>query len=255
MTLQDLIAAMELPAGCRVDQRVPKKMLIENGALTATDKREINDGIEDTQWLAALKPNTIGVPDYRDDSREYVEIAVLGITLRGDARSARLAQLVHRAVPYPVVLILSAERSVSCSFAHKRSARNEAEKVVLDGSIEEVCFVPAESAASASIESAFLQALALRHQPQSSLLALYQGWIDKVQALLAARLTGAFVAPSTQAQALARRQALQDCHRLQTEIGSLRTQAAREKQVARQVNLNLHLKKMQMQLAEALQQL
>lgn len=34
-----LIRALALPASCRVDQRVPKKMLIESGAPTAADKR------------------------------------------------------------------------------------------------------------------------------------------------------------------------------------------------------------------------
>jgi hypothetical protein len=61
------------PDSARVDQRVPKKLLLENGAPTASDKRLITDAIEDIQWLAALKPNTIGVPEYRDTQREYLE--------------------------------------------------------------------------------------------------------------------------------------------------------------------------------------
>ena len=75
-----LIAAFDLPAGARVEQRVPKKLLVENGAPTAADKRPINEGIEEAHWLAALKPTTIGVPEYRDDVREYLEIAVLSIS-------------------------------------------------------------------------------------------------------------------------------------------------------------------------------
>jgi hypothetical protein len=62
-TGSDLLAALELPDGCRVDQRVPKKLLLENGAPTAADKRLISDGIEELLWLAALKPTTIGVPE------------------------------------------------------------------------------------------------------------------------------------------------------------------------------------------------
>ena len=52
-----------------MNQRVPKKLLVENGAPTAADKRRINDGIEDIHWLAALKPATIGVPEFRDKVR------------------------------------------------------------------------------------------------------------------------------------------------------------------------------------------
>ncbi len=68
LSAQTLIHALRLPEGCRVDQRVPKKLLLENGAPTAADKRLIKDGIEELQWVAALKPTTIGVPDYRDDA-------------------------------------------------------------------------------------------------------------------------------------------------------------------------------------------
>ena len=90
MNAEALLAALDLPAGSRVDQRVPKKLLLENGAPTAADKRHINEGIEEFMWLAALKPTTIGVPEYRDDVREYLEVAVLRLTLRAGAKATRL---------------------------------------------------------------------------------------------------------------------------------------------------------------------
>jgi len=77
VTASQVIEALGLPAGARVDQRVPKKLLIENSAPTAADKKLINDGVEHLTWVAALKPTTIGVPEFRDDVREYLEIAVL----------------------------------------------------------------------------------------------------------------------------------------------------------------------------------
>jgi len=253
MTVQDLITALDLPGSCRVDQRVPKKLLIENGAPTASDKRQINDGIEEIQWLAALKPNTIGVPEYRDDVRDYLEIAVLSVTLRGNAKAGRLAELVHRAVPYPMVLLLNSEQILMLSLAHKRWAQNEAGKVVLDGGMVEVAFPGAAS--SSAIEIAFMQALALARQPQATLYALYQGWMDSLEALLAGRLTGSFKDANSPEQAAARRRGLQNCQRLELEAVSLRAKAAKEKQLVRQVELNLALKRVQTQLAEAREQL
>lgn len=253
MTAQDLISALDLPGSCRVDQRVPKKLLVENGAPTASDKRQINDGIEEIQWLAALKPNTIGVPEYRDDVREYLEIAVLSVTLRGNAKAGRLAELVHRAVPYPLVLLLNSEQTLMLSLAHKRWSQNEAGKVVLDGDMVEVAL--SSDAPSSAVEIAFMQALALARQPQATLNALYQGWMDNLEALLAARLTGSFKDANSPEQAAARRQGLHDCQRLELEAVSLRAKAAKEKQLARQVELNLALKRVQAQLAAVREQL
>lgn len=254
---QDLILALELPDSSRVDQRVPKKLLVENGAPTSADKRLINDGIEEIQWLAALKPNTIGVPAYRDDVREYLEITVLAVTPRVTASKptqlSRLAQLVHRAVPYPVLLIQHSGQRVALSLAHKRGSQNEAGKVVLEDSVV-TAHLP-DDAPTAAAFSAFMDSLALTGQPRSSLHALYQGWIDCVQALLAAKLTGTFQAAMSPEHAAARHQALQACQRLEQDATRLRAQAAKEKRLARQVELNLALKQVQQQLAAAQEQL
>ena len=253
MTVQDIIASLDLPDSCRVDQRVPKKLLVENGAPTASDKRQISEDIEEIKWLAALKPNTIGVPEYRDDVREYLEIAMLSVTVRGNAKAGRLAELVHRAVPYPLVLLLNSDHTLTLSMAHKRWSQNEAGKVVLDGGMVEVA-LPGVAPFSA-IETAFMRALALACQPQATIYALYQGWMDKLEALLAARLTGSFKGASSPQQVAARRKGLHDCQRLELEAVSLRAKAAKEKQLARQVELNMALKCVQAQLAAVRKQL
>lgn len=255
MTWRDVVSALCLPDSARVDQRVPKKLLLENAAPTASDKRLITDAIDEIQWLAALKPNTIGVPSYRDAQREYLEIAVLIVFLRGTvkpARLARLAELVHRAVPYPVLLLMEGQ-ALTLSLAHKRWAQNEAGKVVLDGGVVSASLP--DYTPSADALSAFTQALSLTGQPQATLFGLYQGWIDTVQSLLAARSTGTFKTADSPEQAAARRQALQECERLEIEIARLRAQAGKEKRLARQVELNLALKRMQALLATARQQL
>ena len=253
MTPQEVMLALDLPASCRVDQRVPKKLLVENGAPTAADKRLINESIGEIHWLAALKPATAGVPDFRDAAREYLEIAVLSVALRAETKAGRLAELVHRAVPYPVFLILAWGSCLNLSLAHKRWAQNEAGKTVLDGGIAEVTL--ASDSAPIAHEARFMQALAMGHQPRSTLYALYQGWIDTLEALRAARLSGTFVTVSTPEQAAARRQALHDCQRLEAEAARLSAAAAKEKQLARQVALNLELKRVRAEQAQTREKL
>jgi hypothetical protein len=260
MTVDDFVTALGLPSSCRVDQRVPKKLLIESGAPMAADKRLINDRIEEIQWLAALKPNTIGVPVWRDDVREYLEIAVLCITLRGEpmtaANLARLAELVHRAVPYPVLLLLDAPQGLSVSLAHKRWAQNEAGKMVLDGEVmttaldvnasEAPVAVSADPTATAQpIRAAFLYAIALRHQPQANLMGVYQGWMACLLALQVARYTGMFKHEIGLQPLLNKREQLQTIERLAADATSLRSQAAKARQLAQQVELNLALQRVQ----------
>jgi len=242
MNSDTLIEALDLPASCRVDQRVPKKLLLENGAPTAADKRIINDGIEELLWLAALKPTTIGVPEYRDEVREYLEIAVLRLTLRAAAKVTRLVELVHRAVPYPLLLLTEQGERPGLSAAHKRWSQGEAGKTVLDG---EVVAVEWDEERDCERWPAFRNALALGKQPRTTLHALYQGWIDTLLALHTARVTGAFAVAANDEHAAVRRDALQECARLDGEIARLRATAAKEKQMARRVELNLELKRVE----------
>jgi hypothetical protein len=49
-----LLDAFDLPATAMVEKRVPKTLLLEHGAPTPADKRQINEGIEQLVWVAAL---------------------------------------------------------------------------------------------------------------------------------------------------------------------------------------------------------
>ncbi|MEW6219100.1 MAG: DUF4391 domain-containing protein [Thermodesulfobacteriota bacterium] len=239
MTGDEVIAALDLPATARVDRRVPKTLLLEHGAPTAADKRRINDGIEQIQWVAALKPTTIGVAAYRDEGREYLEIAVLRLAFRAAAKAPRLIELLHRAVPYPVLAVTELGDRLNLSLAHKRWSQGQAGKTVLDGDLVSAG-VPRDGEPHGT---AFAAALALGQQPRASLLALYQGWIDTVLALEAARRTGRFEMLPAPESRTARREALRDYARLEAEAARLRVVAAKEKQMARQVELNLELKR------------
>ena len=242
MTAAELLATLNLPEVARVERRVPKTLLYEHGAPTAADKRRISEGIEQLHWVAALKPTTVGVSEYRDSIREYVEIAVLHLTFRPGAQASRLVELVHRAVPYPLLLVAEQGARVELSVAHKRWSQGEADKTVLDSGVVRVDW---NQTGDNPHRAAFLEALALGRQPRGSLFALYQGWMDTLLALLAARRTGVFTASSTADAAHARREALQVCDQLEAEIARLRTAAAKEKQVQRQVELNLELKRVE----------
>lgn len=252
MTSAAFIAALAVPPDARVDRRVPKKLLLEQGAPTAADKRQINDGVEGFFWVAALKPTTIGVAEYRDAVREYLEIAVLSLTLRPGAKAGRLTELVHRAVPYPVFLVTEEPSRLGLSLAHKRWSQGETGKTVLDG---EVIAAEWDGGLDAQVLHAFQNALALANQPQTTLYALYQGWIDTLLALHAARLTGAFAVAATTEHAAARREALREYTRLDAQIAALRGAAEKETQIARQVELNLEINRVKAQLAAAREKL
>jgi len=258
LNVNDLLAALALPSAALVQQRVPKKMLAENGAATLADRKLVQDGIDEFIWHAALKPTNAGIVAYEDELRSYLEVAVLSVRLRTEAAAdsqlrpqavkvsnsvKRLAEWVHRAVPYPTVLLIEEGVQLFASMAHIRWAQREAEKTVLDGDsiIVHVNSDLPEGVADGSI-TAFLESLALSKQPRSHMLTLYQGWFDTLSAWQAAPLIGEFKRSDTPTQAAERRAALHECKDLDDRIAAARSVAAKEKQLARQVAANLEIK-------------
>jgi hypothetical protein len=245
MSFAPVIAAMGIPTGALVEQRVPKRLLLEYGAPTAADKRQIQDGIEEIVWVAALKPTNIGVLPFEDVVRQYLEIAVLTVVLRPTAKPTRLIELIHRAIPYPLVLATGQGGSVSLSLAHKRWSQGEAGKVV----IEEVRQVALSPDAPSTQEAAFLASLAVSRLPSRNLFTLYDGMLARIAALEASRITGAFAPPESGGGASALQEGLDRYAKLQRELELLRARAEKEKQINRRVELNLEMKRLQVELA------
>jgi hypothetical protein len=241
-----VIEALEIPADARVDQRIPKKLLLEQGMPTAADKRLVQDGIEELVWIAALKPTNIGIPLFRDDVREYLEVAVLTGVFRDGAKPSRLIELIHREIPYPVVLITNIEGPVTLSLAHKRWSQGEIGKVIMEDILSTILF---RKDAVEEQESLFLKSLGLSKLPNRNLFELYQGLLSRLAALEAARITGKYVQPESSEQGIALRNGLYNYAHLKQEIVFLREKANKEYQINRRVELNLEIKRLDDELA------
>jgi hypothetical protein len=103
--------------------------------------------------------------------------------------------------------------------------------------------ISADQAAS-DAQSGFLAALPLYKQTRTHLHALVQSWMDTLSAWQAVAITGQFVPSSTPQAAAKRREALRLCLALDIKISQLRTQANKEKQMARQVAANIEIKRL-----------
>lgn len=66
-----------VPDSCLLNKSLYKKMFQEHAALDARDKKALKDGVEKVRWLYILKPSTINIAPYRDELRDYGELAIL----------------------------------------------------------------------------------------------------------------------------------------------------------------------------------
>jgi len=101
MTPDQLIAALALPIG-PPPRRVPKASLSDH-APTAADRRLIDSALARLDWTAGLNPANIGVPAGEAEGLTIDTINLLSATTRGPM-PPRLAEILHRAIPKPVIL-------------------------------------------------------------------------------------------------------------------------------------------------------
>ena len=245
MTPEKVIGALGLPRDAVQPRRVPKKLLSENIA-SSSDRRLVTEGVEELAWLATLKPSNCGIAGFTDGERTYEELAVLSLLVRPEGKADRLIELVHRAIPYPVLLVCEQAPRLCLSLAHKRWSQAKAGSWVVDG---DLAIAEMGDGAPPTVVEGFLEALPLARQAADSLWTVYEGWMEAVVAYRAALVTGVFGRAATPRDAQARREALDACSRLEAEIKALRTAAKGEPQVRRLVDLNMKLKQLEAEYA------
>lgn len=211
---------------------------MENAAAAAADRKHIRNGLEELYWVASLKPSSVGIPAPVESGMS--EIAVLAGQLRADARAARLEELIHRSVPYAVVLILGQDGDVRMSAARKRPSLADGEAVVLVG---DVIGAWCGERLDDKVAERFLEALPLAAQPSTDLGAVYMGWLDALLAINAEHITGEFRRMPSPDAIINRQRALAGCVKLEREMVRLRSATEGERQLARRVELNLELKR------------
>ena len=243
MDADALAALLGLPPASRVDSRIPKTLLAQHGATTAADRKLVSSSLESLTWVAALKPTTCGVKAFRDATREYGEIHVLRLEGRASPVSDRLRTVVHRAIPYPVVLLTVTGGEAVISAVHVRWSEGAAGQTVLDGALEWAVMPSASS--GTTWWSAARSELALTAQPAGDLFTLYGGWIESLLAVRTAGATAKFHRLRDPAGIVARRTALTECERLAGEMKRVRAAAKRTPQRARQVAYTAELRRLE----------
>ena len=179
ITIEALVAALALPPG-PPPRRVPKASLADN-VPTAADKRLIDGKLARLDWVAAINPATASIAAATVDGLEVSTVNLLVARTRG-SMPPRLAEMIHRAIPQPVILLHdedAADAPAALSLASKRAAERDAGRVVVTA--------VHDSGALAADDRDFLAALALDRLPSRDLAALYAGLIERVEALAVAR--------------------------------------------------------------------
>ncbi|WP_424982076.1 DUF4391 domain-containing protein [Maritalea sp. S77] len=230
---------LEIPENCWLDKPLFKKLFLDHGELDATEKKALSEDVERIRWRYTLKPDTINLAPYADDQREYLEVAVLTVELADAKRINRLAGLIHRAIPYPLIIVFECDGKLAFSVAEKRINQADKSRLVIE---DRWLTGWIDLSDPSTAQETFLSSIGLSRLPSTNFYALYQAFVAQVIALIAAERTGTF-APATVAVARHHAETLQEINTLDREIAELRAKLKKETQMSGKILLNSEIKK------------
>lgn len=228
-----MYGALNIPATCKVDNVIYKKLFYENADLSVADKKLFTENVDKITWRYSLKPDNCFVKPYKNEVREYGEVEIIETALTRQAGEKRIAEIVMRTIPYPMLLVLKYEESVQLWAAHQRNSQNDSNKNVLE-----------ESVYTAWLDSAEFEklsaALDFQKLRNGNFYELYSDMVDGISVFNAQQSGMAEVADGEEARALlAQRQATE------AKIAALRTELKKETQFNRKVELNIEIKRLE----------
>lgn len=175
---------LALPESTLLGTRITKKMILDNNALSSSDKKLVNDVIQFVEWLNTLKPETLNIPTYVTETVEYIEVAVLKVILKADTTNRgklkSTAKLFHTLIPYPVILLFELNGELAISLADKRINQADSSKLVIEFFYNSQWFKVGCLKAN---EKEFLNDFSLKNVSSVNYYELYQDFIAKLIAL------------------------------------------------------------------------
>ena len=221
---------LNIPDSCFIGNTIYKKLFYENADLSTSDKSLFTDTISKITWIYCLKPETINIPAYKDEVRDYPEIEVIEVLVHKDYKLKRIAEIIMRTIPYPMLLVFKWEDEKQLYVAHQRlsdSSRNTIEEFISTDWLES--------------DSALFAKLDIKQMRFTNFYALYSDIVDTISIYNLStiiptddNITGA------EARELSAK--IED---IEQEITSLRARLKKESQFNRKMELNIEIKRLE----------
>ena len=227
-----LYNSLNIPKSCEVGNTIFKKLFYENADLSSSDRTLFIDGISKITWLYCLKPETINIKAFKDDIRDYPEIEVIEVEVLKDAKLRRIAEIIMRTIPYPMLLIFTLEDKTQLYAAHQRTNQNDRSK----NTIEE--FIATDWLYS---NSSLFEKLDIKQMRFTNLYSLYSDIVDAISIFNVSGILPSMPVMTGEDA----RQLSASIETLEQEITALKAKLKKETQFNRKMEINIEIKKLE----------
>ena len=244
--IESFYQKMDIPESCFLGQKIFKKLFYDNASFNNADKKAFTDDIEEIQWQYTLKPETINIPAFSNQERDYSEVAIIQVNLKEITHYQRFAQIIQRTIPYPVLLIFYHNKQILLSVADKLINQIDQEKIKVND-FYATDWIDLQDPDQQQQD--FINSFNIKHFSYQDFYAFYNDITACIIALNCAKLGGRYTL-TTEISLEQRIEYLDAIRQSQQKIQSLRSALKKETQFNHKLNLNMQIKQLEQTLAQ-----
>jgi len=231
-----------LPPRCMVNRKITKAFFKRNFDLKPSEKRLLDDFslVTAIEWIASINPANANINSWEDDTLRFEEVQIIALQTSDDGLNkhyTRIAELIQRYIPYPILLFIHNSKSFIVNAADKRI--NLASRSTL---LAEKMFYSGQVDPSACVEQqqSFLDSLTFPKLNKLNLKLLYESYIHRIISVQGAVIKGSYKLYDP-LQARQNHAHFEKIAILDKEILFLQNEIHGESQLNTQVQLNLRI--------------
>lgn len=182
---------LEVPRDCVADMVVPKKEVFEADDSNTKDKKIFADLVKQILLCYNFSEDNIRVKKYIDEVRRYENVVLFNIKLKydnvhkigvgkfkEDDKIDRVANVVMRNIPYPMILTMQYENELKFYGAHIRESRADFDKIVIDGDMHSTNWMDIDNLSE--IEEDFISKIQFDCLDKTDLYDFYDSYITSI---------------------------------------------------------------------------
>lgn len=236
---------LNISENCLANQTIFKKTFLESVDLLASDKKLINDHIRKVVWKYCLKPNNTNISVYKDDEREYYEIEIIEVQLNETNKVKRIAEIIMRAIPYPILLVFTKDTQIQLVTGDMRKNLSDNSKVTVDNFVYTDWF---EIESDNPFVEKLLTDLNFKQLNFTNFYQLYKDINDKLNLYNISKIKGKIVSnENSNLSTSDMKECYDKIQLLDTQITKLKSQLKKADSIKDKVELNMQIAKLQKQ--------
>jgi len=232
---------MNIPEKCYSGRVIPKTAFYEEANLTSFDKKKIQNDITKVRWLYVFKPETINIKKFQDETIDYSEVSFIQVELENYDYLDKIIEIIHKTIQYPLVLWITCNNKLVISIAEKRKNLADSTKLLVERIITSQ-EIDLENLSESQIS--FFKLFSIDKFNHTNYYEFYKDIKKLTVSLKTGEYTGKFEEYSNEKSEITL-QLVKEIESCTIQISTLKGRIKTEKQLNRQIEINIEINSLQ----------